>query len=85
MYNYIIGKLSKNMYEHVQNVTNHSGWEVIRLVLEKADKPPENAVFAMNLSLSKLVIDKDGKEIVCKGLKDVMAFIKTLDDASTQF
>ena len=85
IYNYIIGKLNKTMFEHVQNVVDHNGWEVMRLVLEKADKPPDNAVFTMNLSLSKLVIDKDGKELVCKGLKDLMAFIKTVDDASTQF
>jgi hypothetical protein len=85
IYNYIIGKLNKSMFEHVQNVGEHNGWEVMRLVLERADKPPDNAVFTMNLGMSKLVIDKDGKEVVCKGLKELMAFIKTVDDASTQF
>ena len=35
IYNYIIGKLNKGMFEHVQNVTDHIVWEVIRLVLEK--------------------------------------------------
>ena len=85
IYNYIIGQLNQTMFERVQNVVDHNGWEVMRLVLEKADKPPDNAVFTMNLCLSKLVIDKDGKELVCKGLKDLMAFIKTVDDASTQF
>ena len=85
MYSYIIGNLHTNMFEHVQNVLDHSGWEVVRLVLEKADKPPENAAFKMGLVMNKMVMDKEGKQIVCKNLKDTVSYIKTFDDAIVQY
>ena len=85
MYSYMIGKLNANMFEHVQNFQDHNGWEVVRLVMERADKPPENAAFKMGLVMNKVVMDKEGKQIVCKSLKETVSYIKVFDDAIVQF
>ena len=84
MYSYIIGKLNTNMFEYVQNVLGHNGWEVVRLVQEKADKPPENAAFKMGLVMNKMVMDKEGNQSVCNHLKDTVSYIKSFDNAIVQ-
>ena len=54
-------------------------------MLEKADKPPENAAFKMRLVMNKMVMDKEGKQLFRKNLKDTVSYIKTFDDAIVQY
>ena len=58
---YFTGKLNKDLYEHVQNVEDHDGLEVLQLIVEESDKPPDNAALKMNMVFNKLMLDKDGK------------------------
>ena len=84
LFNYMIGKLNTRLYEHTQNVADHNGWEVLRVIIEFMDKPPDNAKFQMDMKLNQLIQDKEGKSIICKNVKDVMKIIQTIENATVQ-
>ena len=56
----------------------------MRLVLEKADRPPENAPLLMGLKLNQVILDKNMADVVSKSVKYVMEQIKRLDDEAVQ-
>ena len=43
--------------EHIQNVGDHNSWEVIRVIIEFKDKPPDNAEFQMDMKLNQMIRD----------------------------
>ena len=83
--NYMIGNLNTRLYEHTQHVADHNGWQVLRVIIEFLDKPPDNAKFQMDMKLNQLIQDKEGKSIICKTVRDVMNMIQTSEKATVQY
>lgn len=63
--------------------SEHHGLGVILLVIKKADEPPKIATMQMSVKPNAVIIDNDHKSILCKDVREVMAMIKLLADAST--
>ena len=82
--NYIIGKLNTRLFDHTQNVADHNGLGVLRVIMEFMDKPPENAKFQIDMKWKQPIQDKEGKSIICKNVKDVMTIIQTIKNATAQ-
>ena len=61
----MIGKLNTRLFDHTQNVADHNGWKVLRVIIEFMDMPPSNAKFQMEMKLKQLIQDKEGKSIIC--------------------
>ena len=70
LYNYLLGKLNRKLYSLIVSVENQNGFEVFRIINAEMDAIPENAKFQLDISLSDVVKDREGKVVVCKSVKD---------------
>ena len=50
----------------VQRLEDQNGLEVLRVVMDKADKIPENAEFIWNIAMTNISHEKDGRLILCR-------------------
>ena len=55
MFNYMIGKLNTRLFDDTQNVADHNGWEILRVIVEFMEKPPDNAKFQKDMKLHQLI------------------------------
>ena len=61
LFHYMVGTLNTRFFYHSQKVAEENGWEVLRVIIELMDKPPDNAKFQSDMNLNQVINDKDGK------------------------
>ena len=68
LYRHLIPKLNKRLYDVSNDIEDQTGLEVLRVVMDKADKIPENAEFIWNIAMTNMSRKKDGRLILCRNV-----------------
>ena len=61
------------------DIEDQNGLEVLRVVMDKADKIPENAEFIWNIATTNISREKDGRLILCRNVKESKELYSEID------
>ena len=67
------------------DIEDQNRLEVLKVVMDKADKIPDNAKLIWNIAMTNISREKDGKLVLCKNVKESKELYVKIDKAVWEY